>query len=179
MSNMENVINVSLLDYFKINGKAFKTMLSVYELIQSAKSLTGIYIGEFKFIQEGELVEGYEHEHSDHLITLNGVNVIRVFCINGFVDLCNFKNIAVNALSLIPFDNAISFYPTFDCFYLKTHPSSIAEIKTINPSSCELITIECECGYHMGIDYSYVEQVSDFKTLCPSCDRIIDTTTIK
>lgn len=176
---MENVINVSLVDYFKTKDKTFKTIMTVYELIESTKSLTGIYIGEFKFIREGELVEGCEHEHTDHLITLNGVNVIRVFCINGFVDLCDFKNIAVNALNLIPFDNAISFYPTFDCFYLKKQPSPTAEIKTINPSSCELITIECECGYHMGIDYSYVEQVSDFKTFCPSCDRIIDTATIK
>lgn len=179
MNNMENDTNVSLVDYFKINNKTFKTILSVYELIQSTKSLTGIYVGEFKFIHDGELVEGCEHEHTDHLITLNGVNIIRVFCINGFVDLCEFKNIAVNALSLISFDDAISFYPTFDCFYLKKQPSPTAEIKTINPSSCELITIECECGYHMGIDYSYVEQVSDFKTLCPSCDRIIDTATIK
>jgi len=34
---------------------------------------------------------------------------------------------------------------------------------------------ECECGYHFTVDSTYLEQVEDFKFLCPSCKRLIDT----
>lgn len=34
---------------------------------------------------------------------------------------------------------------------------------------------ECDCGYHFTVDYSYLEQVGDFKMLCPSCGRVIST----
>lgn len=39
----------------------------------------------------------------------------------------------------------------------------------------ELEVIECDCGYHMGIDATYLDQVGDFKTLCPACNKVIDT----
>ncbi len=39
----------------------------------------------------------------------------------------------------------------------------------------ELEVIECTCGYHMGIDATYVAQVGDFVAPCPSCGRVIDT----
>ena len=39
----------------------------------------------------------------------------------------------------------------------------------------ELEVIECDCGYHMGIDASFLLQVGDFVTKCPSCDEVIDT----
>jgi hypothetical protein len=41
-----------------------------------------------------------------------------------------------------------------------------------------LEVIECNCGYHMGIDATYLDQVGDFVTLCPSCNRTIDTSKI-
>lgn len=34
---------------------------------------------------------------------------------------------------------------------------------------------ECDCGYHFGVDATYLDQVEDFKFPCPSCGRIIDT----
>ena len=41
----------------------------------------------------------------------------------------------------------------------------------------ELEVIECDCGYHMGIDASFVSQVDDAfferPTVCPSCENII------
>jgi hypothetical protein len=41
----------------------------------------------------------------------------------------------------------------------------------------ELEVIECDCGYHMGIDASFVTQVDDAffdkETRCPACDRKI------
>jgi len=39
----------------------------------------------------------------------------------------------------------------------------------------ELEVVECDCGYHMGIDATYLDQVGDFATFCPSCGAIINT----
>ena len=41
-----------------------------------------------------------------------------------------------------------------------------------------LDVIECDCGYHMGVDGTFLDQVGDFKTECPSCKRGIDTALI-
>jgi len=43
----------------------------------------------------------------------------------------------------------------------------------------ELEVIECDCGYHMGFDASYLLQVNeDIVTTCPSCGAEIDTSVI-
>ena len=47
-----------------------------------------------------------------------------------------------------------------------THPIALLEV------------IECICGYHMGIDATFLEQVGDFSTTCPSCGGVIDTSHI-
>ena len=39
----------------------------------------------------------------------------------------------------------------------------------------ELEIGECDCGYHFGVDATYLEQVKDFKFRCPACGRVIDT----
>lgn len=173
-STIENAI----IDYFKGENKTYKTAKEVYDLIQLAKGLTGIFVANYKFVLNGETVEGHEHEHTDHVIILHGSNVIRVFCINGYVDICDFKNIAINGLELLSFNNSGAIFPNLDNTQINPIKPT-AKIKIIPPSQCELLLIECECGYHMGIDFSYVDQVSDFKTPCPSCDLVIDTATIK
>ena len=33
----------------------------------------------------------------------------------------------------------------------------------------ELEVYECECGYHFGVDSSFLEQVGDVDVTCPSC----------
>ena len=38
--------------------------------------------------------------------------------------------------------------------------------------------VECDCGYYMGIDETYLVQVGDFKTRCPSCGAEIDTAVV-
>jgi len=38
-----------------------------------------------------------------------------------------------------------------------------------------LKSVENDCGYHMGVDATYLEQVGDFKTKCPSCKIVVDT----
>jgi len=54
---------------------------------------------------------------------------------------------------------------------MKHLPSATNEIATLE-------VIECDCGYHMGIDSSFVDQVEDafFDELvhCPSCQTQID-----
>jgi len=37
---------------------------------------------------------------------------------------------------------------------------------------------ECDCGYHFGVDATYLEQVGDFVFQCPSCHRAFDTSVV-
>lgn len=48
-------------------------------------------------------------------------------------------------------------------------------LKSVESDEVELEVIECDCGYHMGIDATFLDQVGDFKTKCPSCNAEIDT----
>lgn len=51
-------------------------------------------------------------------------------------------------------------------------------LRSIENEQVQLEVIECTCGYHMGIDATFVEQVKDFTCKCPSCDREINTALI-
>ena len=35
----------------------------------------------------------------------------------------------------------------------------------------ELLIIECECGFHMGLDSTYLEQVGNISITCPACNN--------
>lgn len=48
-------------------------------------------------------------------------------------------------------------------------------LNSIENETVQLEVIECDCGYHMGIDATFLDQVGDFKTVCPSCGKEIDT----
>lgn len=39
----------------------------------------------------------------------------------------------------------------------------------------ELEIVECRCGFHLGLDATYLDQVGDVVVLCPSCDTVLDT----
>lgn len=43
---------------------------------------------------------------------------------------------------------------------------------------CALEFIECECGFHFGLDATFMEKVGDFKVGCPSCGKTIDTAAV-
>ena len=47
-------------------------------------------------------------------------------------------------------------------------------IECISSDKVELEVYECECGFHMGFDSSYLEQVDSVQTICPSCDKVFD-----
>lgn len=167
-----------ITNYFKNTNHFFKVNLSAYDFLRKAKQETGVYVGNYKYFLNGEIIRGHDYEYTEHLVSLIGVSVYRVFCINGFVDLCLSHDKQKSYLFLSDFKEAPSFFPLFDNVDLFGDVKK-AKIKNINPLNCELITIECECGYHMGIDFTYIEQVTDFETVCPSCKNIIDTTDIE
>jgi hypothetical protein len=48
-------------------------------------------------------------------------------------------------------------------------------LKSIETDEYQLEVIQCDCGYHMGIDATYIEHVGDFVAICPACSAIIDT----
>jgi len=39
----------------------------------------------------------------------------------------------------------------------------------------ELDVIECDCGFHIGLDNTYIDQVNDIKIECPACSKMINT----
>ena len=51
-------------------------------------------------------------------------------------------------------------------------------LESVITKRVELEIIECDCGYHMGIDAKYLEETGDFITNCPSCGLEIDTAII-
>ena len=48
-------------------------------------------------------------------------------------------------------------------------------LKSIENDQVQLEVVECDCGYHIGIDATFLDQMGDFNTLCPNCGRMIDT----
>ena len=57
-----------------------------------------------------------------------------------------------------------------------THKNGVVKVlQSVETDQYSLDVIECSCGYHMGIDSTFLEQVGDFKTICPSCSREIET----
>ena len=51
-------------------------------------------------------------------------------------------------------------------------------LPSVETDMVQLEVGECDCGYHFGVDATYLEQVGDFILLCPSCNRTISTAEI-
>ena len=51
-------------------------------------------------------------------------------------------------------------------------------LNSIENEQVQLEVIECDCGYHMGIDATYLDQVDDFIAPCPACNTMIETAKI-
>lgn len=52
-------------------------------------------------------------------------------------------------------------------------------IETLTGEKAALEVVECDCGFHLGIDGSYLVQVGDVQIKCPVCERMIDTAQIQ
>lgn len=51
-------------------------------------------------------------------------------------------------------------------------------LESVETDIVQLEIGECDCGYHFGVDATFLEQVGDFTFKCPSCDKLIDTAII-
>ena len=48
-------------------------------------------------------------------------------------------------------------------------------LESVENDTVQLEVIECDCGYHMGIDATYLDQVGDLHIECPACHTPIHT----
>ncbi len=46
-------------------------------------------------------------------------------------------------------------------------------IENLSSDTVELEVYECSCGFHIGIDSTYLEQVNDVTIECPSCKETL------
>jgi hypothetical protein len=51
-------------------------------------------------------------------------------------------------------------------------------LKSVETEQYALEVVECDCGFHLGVDASYLDQVGDVVIACPSCSAQIDTTKV-
>lgn len=47
-------------------------------------------------------------------------------------------------------------------------------IECITTDKVELEVYECDCGFHIGIDATYLDQVGGVEIKCPSCEKKIE-----
>lgn len=61
----------------------------------------------------------------------------------------------------------------------KTGVADMKRLNSVENDQVQLEVIECDCGFHLGIDATYLDQVGDIPHLrCPICLREIDTATL-
>ena len=48
-------------------------------------------------------------------------------------------------------------------------------LDSIENGQVQLEIVECDCGFHLGLDYTYIDQVEDIHIKCPSCGKLIKT----
>lgn len=48
-------------------------------------------------------------------------------------------------------------------------------IDCISNELYELEIYECSCGFHIGLDATYLDQCGPIKTPCPSCGALLNT----
>ena len=48
-------------------------------------------------------------------------------------------------------------------------------IDEIETDKYTLAVFECDCGFHLGLDMTYLDAVDNIKIACPNCEEILDT----
>jgi hypothetical protein len=51
-------------------------------------------------------------------------------------------------------------------------------LDSIENETVQFEVVECDCGMHFGLDATFMDQVGDFKLICPACGLEIDTAKI-
>lgn len=52
------------------------------------------------------------------------------------------------------------------------------ELGSVETEEYSLCVFECDCGFHIGLDFTYLDQVKDISVRCPACGLWIDTALI-
>jgi len=52
-------------------------------------------------------------------------------------------------------------------------------MKIVPYEKTEMCIIECDCGFHIGLDSTFMLQERDFTLPCPACGKLIDTRDIE
>ena len=55
---------------------------------------------------------------------------------------------------------------------------TMKRLKSIETEQVQLEVVECDCGFHLGLDATYLDQVGDFKIECPHCHAVIDSAVV-
>jgi predicted RNA-binding Zn-ribbon protein involved in translation (DUF1610 family) len=48
-------------------------------------------------------------------------------------------------------------------------------LKDIETDEVQLEVYKCRCGFHIGLDFTYLDQVGNVSFVCPSCGIRFDT----
>lgn len=48
-------------------------------------------------------------------------------------------------------------------------------IESVETKTVQLEVFECDCGFHIGLDFTYLDQVENISMPCPSCGALIET----
>ena len=40
---------------------------------------------------------------------------------------------------------------------------------------CTMDIYKCSCGFHIGLDSTYIDQISEIEIECPNCNKMIAT----
>jgi len=47
------------------------------------------------------------------------------------------------------------------------------KLQSIETDQYSLEVYECDCGFHLGLDFSYIDQIDDVCVMCPNCCEYI------
>jgi len=48
-------------------------------------------------------------------------------------------------------------------------------LESIETDKFSLEVFECSCGFHLGLDFTYLDQCGDLKVPCPNCGEELNT----
>jgi len=52
-------------------------------------------------------------------------------------------------------------------------------LNSVENDQVQLEVFECDCGFHIGLDFTYLAQEEDLKVPCPKCGEVFDTEELK
>lgn len=46
-------------------------------------------------------------------------------------------------------------------------------LREVDTPQFHLAVYECDCGFHIGVDATYIEQISEIVMVCPACNKTL------